>query len=58
MFSETKMDWDTLKKVYSGSKFNELIIGKAKPPDENEVFETLHFLSKRIEGIEWELGSK
>jgi hypothetical protein len=49
------MVWNTLKKVYSGSKFNELLIGKTKPPTENEVIETLVFLSKRIEGIEWDI---
>lgn len=58
MFSETEMVWNTLKKVYSGSKFNELLIGKTKPPTENEVFEALVFLSKRIEGIEWEVTEK
>ena len=55
IFSETEMVWNTLKKVYSGSKFNELLIGKVKPPNENEVFETLVFLSKRIEEIEWDI---
>ena len=55
IFSETEMVWNTLKKVYSGSKFNELLIGKTKPPTENEVFETLKFLSKRIERIEWDI---
>jgi predicted nucleotidyltransferase component of viral defense system len=55
IFSETEMVWNTLKKVYSGSKFNELLIGKTKPPTENEVFETLVFLSKRIEEIEWDI---
>lgn len=55
IFSETATVWDTLKKVYSGSKFNELLIGKKKPPTENEVFEALVFLSKRIEGIDWEV---
>lgn len=55
IFSETEMIWNTLKKVYSGSKFNELLIGKTKPPTENEVFESLVFLSKRIEGIEWDI---
>lgn len=53
IFRETEMVWNTLRKVYSSSEFNELIIGKAKPPDETEVFETLHFLSKRVEEIEW-----
>ena len=55
IFNETEMVWNTLKKVYSGSKFNELLIGKTKPPTENEVFESLVFLSKRIEGIDWEV---
>ena len=55
IFSETEMVWNTLKKFYSGSKFNELLIGKTKPPTENEVFETLVFLSKRIEEIEWDI---
>lgn len=53
IFSKTVMVWDTLKKVYSGSAFNELLIGKATPPTEAEVFETLLYLSKRVEGIEW-----
>jgi hypothetical protein len=44
-----------LIKVYSGSKFNELLIGKVKPSNENEVFETLVFVSKRIEEIEWDI---
>jgi len=55
IFSEIEMVWNTLKKVYSGSKFNELLIGKMKPPTENEVFESLVFISKRIEGIEWDI---
>ena len=55
IFSETEMVWNTLKKVYSGSKFNELLIGKVKPPAENEVFETLVFLSKRIQAIKWDI---
>lgn len=55
IFSETEMVWNTLKKVYSGSKFNELLIGKVKPPTENEVFETLVFLSKRIQEIKWHI---
>jgi predicted nucleotidyltransferase component of viral defense system len=55
IFSKTSIVWNTLKKIYTGSKFKELIIGKAKPPDENEIFETLVFLAKRIEGIEWDI---
>lgn len=55
IFIETEIVWNTLKKVYSGSKFNELLIGKVKPPTENEVFETLVSLSKRIEGIKWNI---
>ncbi len=58
IFNETAKVWDTLKKVYASSKFNELLIGKAKPPTENEVFEMLLFLSKRIEGIEWDVAEK
>ncbi len=52
IFSKTSIVWNTLKKVYSSSKFKELIIGK-KIPEENDVFETLVFISKRIQGIEW-----
>ncbi len=55
IFSQTEMVWNTLKKFYSGSKFNELLIGTTKPPNENEVFETLVFVSKRIEEIEWDI---
>lgn len=55
IFSQTAIIWDTLKKTYTGSKFKELIIGKAKLPDENEVFEILLFLSKRVEDIEWDV---
>ncbi|MEO8255116.1 MAG: nucleotidyl transferase AbiEii/AbiGii toxin family protein [Flavobacterium sp.] len=55
IFSETATVWATLKKVYTGSKFKELIIGKAKPPEEKDVLETLVFLSKRIEKIEWSI---
>jgi hypothetical protein len=54
IFSNTSIVWNTLKKVYSSSKFKELIIGKSFP-EENDVFETLTFLSKRIQGIEWEI---
>lgn len=56
IFNETEMVWNTLKKVYSGSEFNELLIGKAKPPAEDEVFEMLLFLSKRVGGIEWNVA--
>lgn len=55
IFNETEMVWNTLKKVYTGSAFNDLLIGKTKPPAEAEVFETLLFLSKRVEGIEWDV---
>ncbi|WP_232735302.1 nucleotidyl transferase AbiEii/AbiGii toxin family protein [Flavobacterium sp. 5] len=55
IFSKTATVWDTLKKTYTGSTFTELIIGKALPPDENEVLGTLLFLSKRIERIEWDV---
>ena len=52
------MVWNVLKKVYTGTKFNELLIGNAKPPHENDVFETLVFLSERIEVISWEVIDK
>ena len=55
IFGETATVWNTLKKTYTGSKFKELIIGKAKAPDENDVFKTLVLLAKRIGGIEWDV---
>jgi Nucleotidyl transferase AbiEii toxin, Type IV TA system len=54
IFSKTSIVWNTLKKVYGSSKFKELIIGK-KFLEENDIFETLVFISKRIEKIEWEI---
>jgi hypothetical protein len=58
IFSETVMVWNVLKKVYTGTKFNELLIGNEKPPHENDVFDTLVFLSERIELISWEVIDK
>jgi hypothetical protein len=58
IFSDTLMVWNVLKKVYTGTKFNELLIGNEKPPHENDVFETLVFLSERIEVISWEVIDK
>jgi len=58
IFSDTVMVWNVLKKVYSGTKFNELLIGNEKPPHENDIFETLVFLSERIELISWEVIDK
>jgi hypothetical protein len=58
IFSDTVMVWNVLKKVYTGTKFNELLIGIEKPPHENDVFETLVFLSERIEVISWEVIDK
>ncbi|WP_348797319.1 nucleotidyl transferase AbiEii/AbiGii toxin family protein [Flavobacterium adhaerens] len=52
IFSETAMVWNELKKVYTTS-FKELVTGKL--PTENVVFETLVFLSNRIEKIEWSI---
>ena len=57
-FSDTVMVWNVLKKVYTGTKFNELLIGNEKPPHENDIFETLVFLSERIEVISWEVIDK
>ena len=58
IFSDTLMVWNVLKKVYTGTKFNELLIGNEKPPHENDIFETLVFLSERIELISWEVIDK
>ena len=58
IFSDTVMVWNVLKKVYTGTKFNELLIGIEKPPHENDIFETLVFLSERIEVISWEVIDK
>ena len=58
IFSDTVLVWNVLKKVYTGSKFNELLIGNAKPPHENDVFETLVFLTERIEVISWEVSDE
>jgi hypothetical protein len=58
IFSDTVMVWNVLKKVYRGTKFNELLIGNEKPPHENNIFETLVFLSERIELISWEVSDK
>ena len=58
IFNDTLMVWNVLKKVYTGTKFNELLIGNEKPPHENDVFETLVFLSERIEVISWEVIDK
>lgn len=55
IFSETSRVWDTLKKIYTGAAFTDLIIGAKPPPEENKVFETLLFLSKRLEGMEWKV---
>jgi hypothetical protein len=58
IFSDTVLVWNVLKKVYTGTKFNELLIGNAKPPNESDVFETLVFLSERIEVISWEVSDE
>jgi Nucleotidyl transferase AbiEii toxin, Type IV TA system len=52
IFSKTSMVWNVLKKVYQTS-FKELVTGSL--PSENAVFETLVFLSKRIQKIVWEI---
>jgi hypothetical protein len=53
IFSKTSIVWNVLKKVYVGS-FNELVTGSL--PNEEAVFETLVFLSTRIETIEWNIN--
>ena len=50
IFRETTTVWETLKKIYL-TDFNELVTGKL--PKENDVLETLLFLSNRVEKIEW-----
>lgn len=55
IFSKTSLVWNVLKKVYTSQKFKELIIGSSLPPDENAIFETLIFLSKRIEKMDWKI---
>lgn len=52
IFSKTSIVWNVLKKVYVTS-FKELVTGRL--PDENAVFETLVFLSERIQGMEWDI---
>jgi Nucleotidyl transferase AbiEii toxin, Type IV TA system len=52
IFNKTSIVWNVLKKVYTTS-FKELVTGSL--PSENAVYETLVFLSKRIQGIEWEI---
>lgn len=53
IFNKTSMVWNELKKVYTTS-FKELVTGKL--PNENDVFETLIFLSKRIGLIDWKIN--
>jgi Nucleotidyl transferase AbiEii toxin, Type IV TA system len=52
IFSKTSVVWNVLKKVYTTS-FKELVTGSL--PGKNAVYETLVFLSKRIQKIEWEI---
>ncbi len=52
IFSKTSIVWNVLKKVYTTS-FKELVTGSL--PSQNAVYETLVFLSKRIQKIEWKI---
>lgn len=52
IFSKTSIVWNHLKKVYATS-FKELVTGNL--PNENAVFESLLFLSERIQKMEWPL---
>ena len=52
IFRETTTVWETLKKVYL-TDFKELVTGTL--PKENEVLETLLFLSERVGKIEWKI---
>ncbi len=50
IFSKTSVVWNQLKKIYATS-FKELVTDEL--PDENAVFESLVFLSERLQKIEW-----
>ncbi|WP_309613717.1 nucleotidyl transferase AbiEii/AbiGii toxin family protein [Flavobacterium sp.] len=52
LFKDTAKVWDELKKTYTTS-FKELVTGTL--PDESEILKSLLFLSKRIEGIGWDI---
>ena len=52
IFSKTSLVWNHLRKVYL-TKFKELVTGEL--PDENAVFETLVFLSQRIQQMKWNI---
>ncbi|WP_264529228.1 hypothetical protein [Flavobacterium sp. N502540] len=50
IFSKTSLVWNQLKKVYSSS-FREMVTGHF--PEENDILESLLFLSERIQRMEW-----
>ena len=50
LFKNTKVVWETLKKVYDTS-FKELVTSTL--PNENDVLNSLLFLAKRIQEMEW-----
>lgn len=43
IFSETEMVWNTVKKVYTGSKFNELLIGKVNLQEKMKFSKLYYF---------------
>jgi len=52
IFSKTSVVWNQLKKVYATS-FKELVT--VELPDENAVFESLVFLSERLQKMQWDI---
>lgn len=52
IFSKTSVVWNQLKKVYTSS-FKELVTGEL--PDENAVFESLVFLSEKLQKMQWDI---
>ena len=52
IFNQSENIWKQLKATYNGS-FKELVYGNF--PKENEIFETLEMVSKRIKKINWKI---
>ena len=52
IFRQPKNTWEQLKNTYNSS-FKELVYGEF--PTENEILETLEFVSERLKKIEWNI---
>lgn len=50
IFEEIEIVWEELKPVYSG-EFKDLVFGNQ--PSENEIFESLESIKRRLESVEW-----